>query len=172
MEKNTYVLPGDGKNGHFIGIQKPWQRIRRLAKLEDLRLHDLRHGFASIAADMPDANTLTIGVMASLAQHERETISNRTKAALEAARARGTKLGGRRHGAPDIRLHHAAGNGAKAAKAKARAELLREEIEPLRLAGLSLNAIAAKLNADGSLTPRGKVGSWMPTAVKRVIERF
>ena len=53
-----------------------------------------------------------------------------------------------------------------------RAELLREEIEPLRRAGMSLNAIADKLNADGSLTPRGRAGSWTPTAVSRVIARF
>jgi DNA invertase Pin-like site-specific DNA recombinase len=129
-------------------------------------------GVPFVAADMPDANTLTIGVMASLAQHERETISKRTKAALEAAKARGTKLGGKRPGAPDITLHHAAGNAAKTARAAGRAELLREEIEPLRRAGMSLNAIATKLNADGSLTPSGKAGSWTPTAVSRVIARF
>jgi DNA invertase Pin-like site-specific DNA recombinase len=129
-------------------------------------------GVPFVAADMPDANTLTIGVMASLAQHERETISKRTKVALEAAKARGTKLGGLRHGAPDITRHHAAGNAARAAKARARAELLRDEIEPLRRDGLSLNAIATKLNADGSLTPSGKTGSWTPTAVSRVIARF
>jgi DNA invertase Pin-like site-specific DNA recombinase len=129
-------------------------------------------GVPFVAADMPDANTLTIGVMASLAQHEREMISKRTIAALEAARARGTKLGGMRAGAPDISLQHATGNAAKTSKAKARAELLREEIEPLRRAGASLSAIAVKLNADGSLTPRGKAGSWTPTAVKRIIERF
>ena len=116
-------------------------------------------GVPFVAADMPDANTLTIGVMASLAQHEREMISKRTKAALEAAKARGTRLGGTRVGAPDIWQHQAAGNAAKTARAAERAELLREEIEPLRRAGMSLNAIAAKLNADGSLTPRGKVGS-------------
>jgi DNA invertase Pin-like site-specific DNA recombinase len=129
-------------------------------------------GIPFVAADMPDANTLTIGVMASLAQHEREMISKRTKAALEAAKARGTKLGGIRLGAPDISLHHASGNAARSAKARARAELLRDEIEPLRRAGLSLNAIATKLNADGSLTPSGKAGSWTPTAVSRIIARF
>jgi DNA invertase Pin-like site-specific DNA recombinase len=129
-------------------------------------------GVPFVAADMPDANTLTIGVMASLAQHEREMISKRTIAALEAAKARGTKLGGIRAGAPDISLQQATGNAAKTSRAKARAELLRDEIEPLRREGMSLNAIAAKLNADGSLTPRGKAGSWTPTAVKRVIERF
>jgi DNA invertase Pin-like site-specific DNA recombinase len=129
-------------------------------------------GVPFVAADMPDANTLTIGVMASLAQYEREMISKRTKVALEAARARGTKLGGIRAGAPDISLQYAMANAAKTSKAKERAELLREEIEPLRRTGMSLNAIAAKLNADGSLTPRGKTGSWTPTAVSRVIDRL
>jgi DNA invertase Pin-like site-specific DNA recombinase len=129
-------------------------------------------GVPFVAADMPDANTLTIGVMASLAQHEREMISKRTKAALEAARAKGTKLGGIRAGAADISLHHIAGNAARSAKARAKAELLREEIEPLRQAGMSLNAIAAKLNADGSLTPRGKAGRWTPTTVSRIIARY
>jgi DNA invertase Pin-like site-specific DNA recombinase len=129
-------------------------------------------GVQFVAADMPDANTLTIGVMASLAQHERETISKRTKAALEAAKVRGTKLGGARPGSPNISLQHEAGNAAKSLKARTRAELLREEIEPLRSAGMSLNAIAAKLNADGSLTARGKAGGWTPTAVRRVIARF
>ena len=117
-------------------------------------------GVPFVAADMPDANTLTIGVMASLAQHEREMISTRTNAALEAAKVRETSLGGVRAGAPDISLHQVAGNAAKAAKAKAKAELLREEIEPLRRAGMSLTSIAARLNADGSLTARGKVGRW------------
>jgi integrase len=49
MAGNPYVLPGDRPGAHFIGVQKPWQRIRRLAALPDLRLHDLRHAFASVA---------------------------------------------------------------------------------------------------------------------------
>jgi integrase len=49
MKKNPHVLAGDGDAGHFVGIQKPWQRIRKLAKLDGLRLHDLRHAFASLA---------------------------------------------------------------------------------------------------------------------------
>jgi DNA invertase Pin-like site-specific DNA recombinase len=81
---------------------------------------------------IPDIDSWRCANMASLAQHERETISKRTKVALEAAKARGTKLGGRRPGAPDISLHHEAGNATRTARAAARAELLREEIEPLR----------------------------------------
>ncbi len=56
------------------------------------RLRDA--GVKFVAADMPEANTLTVGVMASLAQYERELISERTKVGLAAAKARGVKLGG------------------------------------------------------------------------------
>jgi integrase len=44
---NPHVLPGDRAGSHFIGIQKSWQRIRLAAGLPDVRLHDLRHAFAS-----------------------------------------------------------------------------------------------------------------------------
>ena len=51
-----------------------------------------------VFADMPHANQFMIGVMAMVAQHERELISQRTKAALAAAKARGKRLGGYRGG--------------------------------------------------------------------------
>ncbi|MBU1212819.1 MAG: tyrosine-type recombinase/integrase [Alphaproteobacteria bacterium] len=47
---NPYVLVGAREGGHLVNLQKPWRRIRRLARLEDVRIHDLRHSFASIAA--------------------------------------------------------------------------------------------------------------------------
>ena len=46
---SKYVLPGERGNSHFIGIQKPWQRIRKAAGLTDVRIHDLRHCYASTA---------------------------------------------------------------------------------------------------------------------------
>jgi integrase len=49
LADNPHVLPGDRPGAPLVGVQKPWQRIRRLAGLEDLRLHDLRHAFASVA---------------------------------------------------------------------------------------------------------------------------
>ncbi len=55
VDDNPYVLPGDTVSGHFVGIQKPWQRVRKLAKLQDVRLHDLRHGFASVAVASGDS---------------------------------------------------------------------------------------------------------------------
>src|ERR1044072_1684814 len=93
-----------GKVNNRPELEKAMKRCRLtgatllVAKLDRLSrnaafLMTLRDsGMPCAPADMPDSNTLTIGVMASLAQHERETISKRTKAALEAARVRGTKL--------------------------------------------------------------------------------
>src|SRR5262249_28622740 len=43
QEGSPYVLPAERGDGHFTGIQKPWQRIRATAGLNDVRLHDLRH---------------------------------------------------------------------------------------------------------------------------------
>ena len=49
VEGNPYVLPGEKEGEHFVGLQKVWERLRKRAGLEDLRLHDLRHSFASVA---------------------------------------------------------------------------------------------------------------------------
>jgi integrase len=46
---SKFVFPGARPNTHFTGIQKPWQRIRLKAGLADVRIHDLRHCFASMA---------------------------------------------------------------------------------------------------------------------------
>lgn len=50
VEKNPYVLPGREKGAHLVNISKPWRRIRAQAELTDVRLHDLRHAFASVGA--------------------------------------------------------------------------------------------------------------------------
>ena len=52
---NPHVLPGDKPDSHFVGAQKPWQRLRKAAGLEGVRLHDLRHAFASIAVASGDS---------------------------------------------------------------------------------------------------------------------
>jgi integrase len=49
QEGSPYVLPADRGNGHFVGIQRVWQRIRKASDLEGVRLHDLRHSYASVA---------------------------------------------------------------------------------------------------------------------------
>lgn len=50
IEGNPYVVPGWKKGTHFKGEQKAWERIRAAAGMPDLRLHDLRHNFASVLA--------------------------------------------------------------------------------------------------------------------------
>jgi DNA invertase Pin-like site-specific DNA recombinase len=127
-------------------------------------------GTKFVAADMPEANQLTLHIMAAMAQHEREAISDRTKKALAAAKARGTKLGGLRAGAfgnkPEIGRKLALE--AIRAKSKAFAADVIPVIEAIKAEGHgSLRAIAAELNSRGIMTARG--GKWGPQAVSDVI---
>ncbi len=112
-------------------------------------------GVDFVCADMPEANTLNIGIFATLAQHERELISQRTKAALAAKKAQGHKLG-----KPENLSHEAQKKGAQAMKNKSltnddnkRAKML---ITLLRANGLSYQKIANKLNNNGYKTSTGK----------------
>jgi DNA invertase Pin-like site-specific DNA recombinase len=120
------------------------------------------------AVDFPEANELTVHILSAVAQHERKMISQRTKDALHAAKARGKKLGGDRG-----HLQHFVGQGARASatvrsrQARARAGDLLALIQPLILQGKSLRAIAGELNARNIPAARG--GKWQPTQVQRVM---
>jgi integrase len=50
LEGNPHVICGEKAGQHLVNIEKPWRRCRKAAKLDDVRLHDLRHSFASVAA--------------------------------------------------------------------------------------------------------------------------
>lgn len=50
VKGNPHVIVGSVEGSHLVNLQKPWRRIRSLADLEDVRIHDLRHTFASVAA--------------------------------------------------------------------------------------------------------------------------
>lgn len=130
-------------------------------------------GVKFIAADMPDANELTVGIMALVAQQEREAISRRTKEALEAAKRRGVKLGNP-NGASSL-LRAGRGNSASVQAIKARADehakRLGPVVEALKGEGvMSLGALAEALNERGMLTPRG--GMWHKTSVRNLLERL
>jgi len=112
-----------------------------------------------VCVDMPDANTLTIGMMAVLAQYERELISERTKAGLAAAKRRGVVLGN-----PTLQLirnsNTAAARDIKNKMAAERNKQLREllsEIESATEMKLSLKELATELNELGYRTIRGKL---------------
>ncbi|HEY0437111.1 MAG TPA: site-specific integrase, partial [Phenylobacterium sp.] len=59
---SEYVLPGEWGTGHFVNLQRPWERIRSAAGLDDVRIHDLRHAFASLGAATGDS-LLVIGAL-------------------------------------------------------------------------------------------------------------
>jgi DNA invertase Pin-like site-specific DNA recombinase len=148
--------------GATLVIAKLDRLSRNAAFLMTLR----DRGVQFVAADMPEANTLTIGILAVVAQAEREAISTRTKAALAAAKARGVRLGnpkGSRNLVP----------GAGAEGARTAADRFAENVLPIVQAkagaGASLNQIARELTADGIMTRRG--GAWTPTAVARLLAR-
>jgi DNA invertase Pin-like site-specific DNA recombinase len=130
-------------------------------------------GVKFVAADLPQANNLTIGIMALVAQQEAEAISRNTKAALQAAKAKGTKLGNP-NGAAALR-RGAKGNTAAVSAIKAKADKhamnLQPVIEALKAEGItSLGSIAKALNERGMLTPRG--GTWHKTSVSNLLSRM
>jgi DNA invertase Pin-like site-specific DNA recombinase len=130
-------------------------------------------GTEFIACDMPDANNVTVGIMAVIAQEERRAISARTKAALAAAKARGVRLGNP-NGAAALKR---AGKGTASAltavrnNAKRRADALAGKVAEIRAEGaISHSAIAAGLNERHIRTPRG--GQWHATSVRRLLGRL
>jgi DNA invertase Pin-like site-specific DNA recombinase len=117
------------------------------------------------ALDIPEANTLTLGVFAAMAQHEREIISARTKAALAARRARGLPLGTPRDLSAYAREAAAVGRASIQANAKKHATEVAPEIQAARQQGCtSLRQVAAYRNDQGVVTPRGKL--WTAAAVR------
>lgn len=130
-------------------------------------------GVEFVAADMPDVNNFTVNIMALVAQEEREAISRRTKEALAAAKARGQRLGNPNGAAAFKRAGKGTGAALAAirADADAHASQLRPVIARLREQGVaSLGGIAASLNAEGILTPRG--GRWHASSVRNVLARL
>ncbi|WP_434619959.1 recombinase family protein [Tabrizicola sp. M-4] len=129
-------------------------------------------GVKFVAVDMPEANDLTVGIMALVAEAEREAISRRTKEALASAKARGVKLGNP-NGAAALKR---AGKGGVALRATvaANADQFARDLAPviadIRAAGhTTLRAVAAELSARGIRTRRG--GQWGVGNVKDLLGR-
>lgn len=130
-------------------------------------------GAKFIAADMPEANELTVHIMAAVAQAERKAISKRTKEALQAAKARGQRLGNP-NGAAALRRAQKGNSEALDAvrsNAAARADQMRPIIEDMQARGIvSLGALAAALNEGGFVTARG--GKWHSSSVRNLVGRL
>jgi DNA invertase Pin-like site-specific DNA recombinase len=125
-----------------------------------------------VAVDFPQANRLTVHILAAVAEHEAAMISARTVAALAAAKARGAQLGGRRGDMARMEAMAAKGTKASAAVRGATAAKRNEDllpvIEEIRKGGITtLRRIAVELNARGITTPRR--GQWSAVQVQRVL---
>jgi DNA invertase Pin-like site-specific DNA recombinase len=122
-------------------------------------------GVEFIACDNPHANSLTIHILAAVAQHERDMISQRTKDALRAAKRRGTKLGNPK--LDDVRGRAVASVKAGAARFAANVAPIIAEIRKSGVA--SHRGIARALNARGVATARG--GKWEAAQVGAILRR-
>ena len=149
-------------------------KLDRLSRNVEFLARVMNSGCEFAAADMPAANRFMLHVMAAVAEHEAKAISDRTKSALAAYKARGGKLGAE---LPQCRnlTHEAQQKGAKRAGqavAKAAAEAYADLLPAMnewRTSGQTLKEIAERLNAEGHTTRRGK--PWNPVQVARVLER-
>jgi DNA invertase Pin-like site-specific DNA recombinase len=121
-----------------------------------------------VCCDLPDLNTLTLGIFATFAQHEAERISQRTKDGLRAAKRKGVVLG-----MPANLTKQARAKGMKARINNARTATANiqasELIKMYNKDGLSLRTIASKLNESGYTTRRG--AEFTAMQVKRLLDR-
>jgi DNA invertase Pin-like site-specific DNA recombinase len=147
-------------------------RLDRLARDAAFLMNLKDAGIDFVCADMPEANRLTIGIMALVAEQEREAISKRTKEALAAAKARGVQLGAYRDGV------YVGGKGnADTARNASEARTVRfhaNAVDKLPLlkrydpdGSMSLRAIADIFNRYGVKTVSGR-GTWSAGSVRRL----
>ena len=147
-------------------------KLDRLARDAHFLLSLKKAGIDFVCADMPEANRLTIGIMAMVAEEERKAISKRTKEALAAAKARGVQLGAYRDGV------YVGGKGsADTARNATEARTVKfhaNAVDKLPLlkrydpdGSMSLRAIADIFNRYGVKTVSGK-GQWSANSVRRL----
>lgn len=131
-------------------------KLDRLARNVHFISGLLESKIAFVCCDMPDANKLTIHILAAIAEHEREMIAKRTKEGLAAAKAKGIILGNREQAK--------ANRNAASERAKVLAPTL------LLFEGMSATQCALALNSQNIATPTGK--PWSAKTVIRVRQRL
>lgn len=161
------------KLARVTGAKLVIAKLDRLSRNAAFLLNLQESGVDFVACDNPTATPLTIGILALVAQDEARAISERTKAALKAAKARGQALGNP-NGAEALR-RAGKGNGASCEAQKAaaltRAHDLADTIADVEAQGhTTLVAIAAELNRRGIKTARG--GMWHASSVANVRRRL
>lgn len=162
------------RSGATLVIAKLDRLARNVAFVSSL----MESGVKFVAVDFPEANDLTIHILAAVAQHEARMIAQRTRDALAAAKKRGTLLGASNPRSRNLtraavlRGSKMGGKRAATMHAKRADEAysdLYDELLGLRARGFSLSGIAKHLNDLGHTTRTGK--EWSPMQVSRVLER-
>jgi DNA invertase Pin-like site-specific DNA recombinase len=145
-------------------------KLDRLARNVAFVSNLMESGVDFEAVDYPQANRLTIHILAAVAEHEAKMISDHTRAALAAAKERGTVLGGFR-GRTGTCSDLAKARAVRVAKANSRAIDLTAAIRQLQSEGAnSLRAIASGLNQQGITAPRG--GKWSAAQIRAMRQRL
>jgi len=146
-------------------------RLDRITRRAHTLSQLLEDGISIRAADMPGADDLMMRIYAAMAQKERELISERTRVALAAAKARGRVLGGDRGYRPASGPDAEAAAALRVEGADRTAHRLMLEIEELRSGGITGHAALARaLTARSVPTPQGS-GVWTHTTVARLLHR-
>lgn len=145
-------------------------KLDRLSRDAHFLIGLSKGGVEFTATDMPNANRLTVGIMALVAQQEREAISSRTKAALAAAKARGTRLG-----RPENLSNRLGGVSQSADIRRENSRKFSADIAPVleeatKAGAMSLRSIAAWLNTSG--VPARLGGNWSANQVRRILTRL
>jgi DNA invertase Pin-like site-specific DNA recombinase len=145
-------------------------KLDRLARNVAFIANLMEAGIEFRACDMPEANSFILHVMAAVAEQEARAISERTCAALKAARRRGVRLGATNPACRNLtREARLRGAGRTAERASLYYADVLPMVHKLRKQGLSLRAIAQQLNTDGHVVRSGR--HWSPVQVRRVLQR-
>jgi len=180
---DEYTEIESGKNNNRIQLSKAIQTAKDngatllTAKLDRLSrdvefIFNIKNSKIDFqCTDVPEMNTLTLGVTGTVAQYERERISERIKGALAAKKARGDKLGNARWA--EFLTHDAQLKGAQANRLKALNDPANRKAvafaSVLRSNGLTLQEIADELNKNDFRTPQGK--PWLSGSIHRILNR-
>jgi DNA invertase Pin-like site-specific DNA recombinase len=149
-------------------------KLDRLARNVAFVANLMESGVEFFATDLPSANRLTLHILAAVGEAEAKAISDRTRAALQAAKARGTLLGASNPRCRSLTKEHrqkgAATSGARAAQLardfNAEASTIARE---LHRQGMALRAIATELDSRGVPTRTGQ--PWSHVQVRRLLQR-
>jgi DNA invertase Pin-like site-specific DNA recombinase len=144
-------------------------KLDRLSRDAHFLLGLQKAGVRFIAADMPEANEMVVGIMAVVAQAERKMISERTRAALAAAKAQGRRLGTPRN-LRNSETGRTKSLANRRAVAKGRAADLLPILNEIAAGTVTLRQMAAELNRRRVPAARG--GAWSAVQVKRVLLQF